>query len=317
MRPTPLRAALVGAALIACGLLSAPVAASAAPIPSPGVDTAGVSSAEAAAAVDYWTPERMRAAVPADALVEPAASASALDAEVEAGTPVTYAGSEASGGVQSQESRSAAPGVGKVFFIMDGLGYVCSGNSVGAGNGSVVATAGHCVHGGGFGASFASKWVFVPGYDQGAAPFGLWSATSFSVPEQWSGSRDHSYDAGFVKVGKVDGQTLAQSAGASPIAFNQPRGLDYTAFGYPAASPFDGETLESCAGTAIADPFLETQSQGIPCDMTGGSSGGPWFLASGVQNSVNSFGYVEIPGVMFGPFYGAVAHSAYVAAAAA
>jgi V8-like Glu-specific endopeptidase len=315
---TSLRAGLVGAALVVCGVLASPVAAGATPGP-PEVDTLDVSSADAAAAVDYWTPERMRAAVPAEPLAAGTA-ASAQAAEVEAGVPASYGGAEAEVeggfGIESNESRSAAPGVGKVFFVLDGRGYVCSGNSVGAGNGSVVATAAHCVHGGGFGESYASKWVFVPGYDEGAAPYGLWSAVSFAVPEQWSVVADDSYDTGFVKVGEVDGQTLAQAAGASPIAFNQPRGLEYTAFGYPAAPPFDGETLKSCAGTAIADPFLEYQSQGIECDMTGGSSGGPWFLPSGAQNSVNSFGYEEIPGVMFGPYYGTVAHSAYMAAAA-
>jgi hypothetical protein len=50
--------------------------------------------------------------------------------------------------------------------------------------------------------------------------------------------------------------------------------------------------------------------------MTGGSSGGPWFLGSGAQNSVNSFGYNNIPNVMFGPYYGSVAQTTYATAAA-
>ena len=48
----------------------------------------------------------------------------------------------------------------------------------------------------------------------------------------------------------------------------------------------------------------------------GGSSGGPWFLSSGAQNSLNSFGYNNIPNVMFGPYYGSVAQTAYATAAA-
>ncbi|WP_308797991.1 trypsin-like serine peptidase [Agromyces silvae] len=319
MKFTPLRAGLVGAALIACGLVVAPAAAGAS-TPDSEVDTATVSSADATAAAAYWTPERMRSAIPADVLVSDA-EASAHVTEVEAGAPVTYGGAETGGerqpqgSVRSQASTVASSGVGKVFFQLDGWNYVCSGNSVDAGNGSVVATAGHCVHGGGESESFASRWVFVPGYHEGAAPYGIWTATALSVTEPWSMNRDYSYDAGFVKVAKVDGRTLAQAAGASPIAFNQSRGLDYTSYGYPAASPFDGETVKSCVGTATPDPFWQTQSQGIPCDMTGGSSGGPWLLASGAQNSVNSFGYNGVPGVMFGPYYGSVAHSAYATAA--
>ncbi|MDR5699374.1 trypsin-like serine peptidase [Agromyces aerolatus] len=315
MKLTPLRAGLVGAALVACGLLVTPVAAGAAPAADPGVDTVDVSATEAAEATDYWTPERMRTAIPADSLVVDAGVAM-LSTEVETGAPVTYAGVDA--GVDagaSSERPTAAPGVGKVFFVKGDRRYVCSGNSVGSGNGSVVATAGHCVHGGGYGESFVSQWVFVPAYHEGAAPYGIWSATGFSVSEQWSVNKDYSYDTGFVRVGKVDDRTLAQAAGASPIAFNQARGLDYTAFGYPAAPPFDGQTVKSCTGTATPDPYYETQSQGIPCDMTPGSSGGPWFLASGAQNSVNSYGYSTVADRMFGPYFGSVAQSAYVTAA--
>jgi V8-like Glu-specific endopeptidase len=322
MKLTSLPAGLVGAVLLAGGLLAAPAAAGAAPAPSE-IDSATVSSAESAAAVAYWTPERMREAIPADVLVTADAPASAQRTEVAMGAPVTYDGLGAGpdGSDRSPEwtrplnETAATQGVGKVFLVKDGRGYVCSGNSVGAGNGSVVATAGHCVHGGGEGESFASNWIFVPAYHEGAAPLGLWAATALSVPEQWSTSRNFSYDTGFVKVGKVNGETLAQVAGASPVAFNQARGLHYTAYGYPAAPPFDGETLKSCAGTAKPDPYLETQSQGIPCDMTGGSSGGPWFLRSGAQNSVVSYGYTTFPGVVFGPYYGAVAHSAYATVA--
>ena len=209
-------------------------------------------------------------------------------------------------------SESPVSHIGKVFFTLSGRNYVCSANSVSATNGSVVSTAGHCVHGGK--GKFASRWIFVPAYENGAAPYGQWAATSFSAPTQWTKGGDITYDTGFVKVAPLNGRTLAQAVGASAVAFNQARGLAYEAFGYPAAAPFDGQTLKSCAGTATADPYGQTQSQGIPCDMTGGSSGGPWFLGSGAQNSLNSFGYNNIPNVMFGPYYGSVAQTAYAAA---
>ena len=50
--------------------------------------------------------------------------------------------------------------------------------------------------------------------------------------------------------------------------------------------------------------------------MTGGSSGGPWFLGDGAQNSVNSFGYDTQSNVMYGPYFGAEAQAAYQEAAA-
>lgn len=316
MRLTSLRAGLVGAALVACGLLATPTAALAAPpTSSPGVDHVTVPSSEAAVAAEYWTPERMRSATPADVLVADKV-ASTPAADVAKGAPVTYGKPAAGGGVELQATAEApVSNIGKVFFTLGGRNYVCSANSVSATNGSVVSTAGHCVHSG-KGTKFASKWIFVPAYQNGAAPYGQWAATSFSAPTQWTKGGDLTYDTAFVKVGTLNGRTLAQAVGASPVAFNQARGLAYDAFGYPAAAPFDGQTLQSCSGTASPDPYGQTQSQGIPCDMTGGSSGGPWFLSSGAQNSLNSFGYNNIPNVMFGPYYGSVAQSAYTAAAA-
>ena len=315
MKLTSLRAALAGAALVACGLLAAPAAANAAPPPvPPGIDQHAVPAAEAASAAAYWTPQRMRAAAPADVLLTGKA-ASTPAAEVAKGAPVTYAKPGPGGEVTPMAtSESPVPNIGKVFFTLNGRNYVCSGNAVSASNGSVVSTAAHCVHSGK--GKYATNWVFVPAYENGAAPYGQWAATSLTAPTQWTKRGDISYDTGFAKVGQLGGRTLAATVGASAIAFNQARGLAYEAFGYPAAAPFNGQTLKSCSGTASPDPYGQTQSQGIPCDMTGGSSGGPWFLGTGAQNSVNSFGYNNIPNVMFGPYYGTVAQQTYATAAA-
>ncbi|WP_350348707.1 hypothetical protein ABIQ69_01895 [Agromyces sp. G08B096] len=316
MKLTSLRAGLAGAALVAAGLLAAPTAAVAAGSPEgapPSVDHVDLPAAESAAAAGYWTAERMRAAIPADVLVADKV-ASTPAAEVAKGAPMTYGSPAAADSVDLQAASEApVPNIGKVFFTLGGRNYVCSANSVSAANGSTVATAGHCIHSGK--GKYASRWIFVPAYENGAAPYGQWAAVSYSAPTQWTKGGDLSYDTGFVKVGTLNGRTLAATVGASAIAFNQARGLAYSAFGYPAEAPFDGESLQSCAGTATADPYGQSQSQGIPCDMTGGSSGGPWFLSSGAQNSLNSFGYNNIPNVMFGPYYGSVAQAAYTAAA--
>src|SRR5215207_5213908 len=70
MKLMSLRSGLVGAALVASALLGAPAAAVAAPPSgSPGVDHVAVPAAETATAAQYWTADRMRAAVPADVLI--------------------------------------------------------------------------------------------------------------------------------------------------------------------------------------------------------------------------------------------------------
>ncbi|WP_316249014.1 hypothetical protein [Brachybacterium sp. Z12] len=108
--------------------------------------------------------------------------------------------------------------------------------------------------------------------------------------------------------------------GASGIEFNTQRGELYTSYGYPAAAPFDGESLEQCQDYGVDDTLGGTDDQAIDCDMTGGSSGGPWFVgdgADGMQISVNSFGYTAQPNVMYGPYLGDVAQEVYEEAAAA
>jgi V8-like Glu-specific endopeptidase len=204
---------------------------------------------------------------------------------------------------------------GKVFFTLGGSDYVCSGNAISAANKNTVVTAGHCVNEGP--GSFASRFTFVPAYLNGSAPYGQWSATDLYAPTQWASGGDITYDTGFATVSPPSGSSLSDTVGASGVSFNNSRGLTYTAFGYPAAPPFTGETLQSCNGRATDDPFGQSQSQGIPCDMTGGSSGGPWFIGSGsggTQNSINSFGYDGVANTMFGPYWGSVIQSTYAAA---
>lgn len=266
---------------------------------------------------EYWTAERMRAATPGDVLVrDNVASADRSDVEVGREKKVTKQTRNPKI-TPTATQQTPVDHIGKIFFTLGGSDYVCSGNAISAANESTVATAGHCVNEGP--GTFASRLVFVPAYENGAAPFGQWNATELYAPTQWTSGGDITYDTGFAIVSSPTGVTLSDTVGASGVAFNDGRGLTYSAYGYPAAAPFTGNTLQSCYGTATDDPYAQSESQGIPCDMTGGSSGGPWFIGSGsggYQNSVNSFGYNNVANTMFGPYWGSVIASTYDAAAA-
>lgn len=299
------------AALMAAALLSGPATATAAPSQN-GLDN-GIERhvpAHAASAAAYWTEERMRSAIPADVLVADnarAAKNATPGKPVEAGQPQR---------VQAQKPKatglSPISHVGKVFFTLGGGNYVCSGNAVSSANELTVSTAGHCVNEGG--GAYASRWIFVPAYENGRAPYGQWTATELITTSAWANSGDISYDGAFAVMAPLNGRTLSDTVGATGVGFNLSRGLAYDAFGYPAARPFNGETLQGCTGAARPDPYNQTLSQGIPCDMTGGSSGGPWFT-QGLQNSVNSFGYSGVRNTMFGPYFGTAIQQAYQAAA--
>jgi hypothetical protein len=324
---------LSAAALLALGAGSG---ATAAPSAGHGTGASTVSSHSPSDSntADYWTPERMKNAVSGDILADKAltrgqAKVGPADLQVspELGRAVTIEGQKATSTAaksptvdrKANASESPVPNIGKVFFTLAGVNYVCSGNSVTSANQSTVSTAGHCLNEGP--GAFATNFTFVPAYLNGAAPYGKWTAKALYTTSQWSSNGDMQYDTGFAVMNTLNGQKLSTVVGASGVQFNAARGLTYKSFGYPAASPFNGESLKSCSGTATNDPYNpQYNTQGIPCNMTGGSSGGPWFIgtsSSGYQNSVNSYGYGSNSTKMYGPYWGTVIQGTYQTASTA
>jgi len=269
------------------------------------------AAATTAAAQDrvqsYWTNARMSSAKPA--VVGSTFASAAAPAR---GTSTKIYGTKKKPGAGPTPSESIKKTTGKVFFTLGGVNYVCSGSATSSGNSDVVSTAGHCVNEGP--GDFATNWAFVPAYDNNVRPYGTWTARRLVTTGAWANQGDINYDGGFAVMYTLNGAHLTDVVGGQGIAFNQARGLFYEAYGYPQAPPFNGQTIKSCAGTAQDDIYGGTQSQRIPCDMTGGSSGGPWFT-SGLQNSLNSFGYQGIKNQMFGPYFGAAIETAYNSAA--
>jgi V8-like Glu-specific endopeptidase len=273
--------------------------------------------------VDYWTPERMAAAK--DGSVLAPAPAERPRGQVEAGAPKIVPAAKpvkppsggsgtSTGGYWTSGGRVVAT-TGKVFFTLSSGNYVCSGSAVTSANESTVLTAGHCVSDAG---TFATNWAFVPAYDDNVRPYGTWTARQLHTTTQWRSGEDFDYDIGFATMNTLGGASLTDTVGAQGIGFNLARGQATHAFGFPAASPYDGSELAYCAGTVVQDTYYGSQDQGLACDMTGGSSGGPWMVAfngsTGTLNSVNSFGYRGVRNIMWGPYFGSVAQSLYTSA---
>ncbi|MGW2231564.1 trypsin-like serine peptidase [Streptomyces formicae] len=268
----------------------------------------------------FWTAERMRHATPLD-LDLSRSGAKALKGLKGLKTP-------APGARRSVVSPTAIPQpggpwtgggavvktTGRVFFTFEGRTASCSGSSVTSQNGSTVLTAGHCVK---YKGAWHTNWVFVPAYNDGQAPYGQWSATKTLATDQWAAREDINYDVGAAVVAPLNGKKLADTVGAQGVEFNGAYGRAMYAFGYPAAAPYDGKKLIYCSGTAGKDPLGMTKDHGLGCNMTGGSSGGPWFTSfnesagTGLQASVNSFGYTFLPNRMFGPYFGNEAKALY------
>jgi V8-like Glu-specific endopeptidase len=180
---------------------------------------------------------------------------------------------------------------------------------------NLVWTAGHCVTDGP--GHDATNFMFVPGYYKGAEPNGRWAFTSLDSTPGWEaqGADRFTYDSGAARVVNTAnaGATFAGTIGTRPISFGvDPTGKRLVAIGYPAAGRFNGSQQYACASPFRAwDTVARRDPMQISCDMTGGSSGGGWFLdANG--NSVadagetlvsnTSYGYQGLKNALFGPF---------------
>jgi V8-like Glu-specific endopeptidase len=237
----------------------------------------------------YWTAERMRNAIPAE----------------RARTPVDRAGKPGGGakpGTSLEAPLSTPPAHGKVFFSDGTFDYVCSGTALASQNESVVWTAGHCVNEGPGG--FVQDFLFVPAYRDGAAPYGEFAGVQLHTTSAWQSSGEYGVDLGAAEVStNASGQTLTEAVTTGrPVVFNSPRKQAYKLYGYPAAKRFSGQRQRLCDTAWSRDDTSTTpDTMGVPCDMTGGSSGGGWVTATGAVASVISYGYSGLRNVLFGP----------------
>jgi V8-like Glu-specific endopeptidase len=304
----------------------------------------------------YWTPQRMEAAIPADeasalrqarsahkqdaaqdlrearnasrrgsqprpkgpvGLVEPTAAEEDSPAVAKArGTATARASAiPSSFPYWSLPARTA----GKVFFTntTTGRNHVCSGTIVNSEGKNSVWTAGHCVHGGA-GRNWHANWAFVPSYDTGWAPYGVWSPRELWTTPEWVNSSDFASDMAVAVMNPRNGWRIVDYLGGQGITWNQSKRIFVTAFGYPADPPFNGAKLWTCSGTTFPEwEFLwwSAETLGLTCDMTGGSSGGGWLAffngTTGYLDGNNSYKYDNDPNTMYTPYYDNTASALY------
>jgi V8-like Glu-specific endopeptidase len=207
---------------------------------------------------------------------------------------------------------------GKLLFRVGGSAYACSATAVNSPNKSLVWTAGHCVSDGA--GHFHNSWIFVPAYSSGAngsTPYGKWRWSRVATTGQWHNRGNLSFDVAALVVEPRNGRRLVRRVGGQGIAFNRSAAGSYSAFGYPAAYPFNGYLQWRCNSrlkgrdTRMSRPY----PMRITCDMTGGSSGGGWLrgIRNGVGTllSVVSYGPPWPSSQTYGPYHGPAAKKLY------
>ena len=253
--------------------------------------------------VSYWKANTMRSATNVDSPVNQPLSLTQGSVDTNAGKAAKKQGQPAENGAVSYPLST----VGKVFFTNStGQAFVCSGTAVVSDNHSVVDTAGHCLYWQG---AWVRNMIFCPLYDNGNTPYGCWAARDLEVPADWINAKPNDFhqDFGMAIVAPNSGGKLTDVVGGMGWAYNQSLDQPFYAYGYPAGYPFDGQTRQSCEnqlGTSWQHGGGTVVS--IPCNMTGGSSGGPWFIQIGGNwylNGHNDFISSLKFGHMFSPYY--------------
>lgn len=163
----------------------------------------------------------------------------------------------------------AEPSVGALFSPGDDgdPDHHCSAVVVHSPGGDLIATAAHCVYGGGFRTNLA----FAPGYRDGVAPYGVWVPTRIDVDPRWAEDQDPAHDVAFVRLRRpgYPGQRLEDLTGATTIGFRPRLPAPARLVGYPNTSE---QPLE-CSNTAVAAG--PTQLRLDCADVPNGTSGGP------------------------------------------
>ncbi|MFF8957944.1 trypsin-like serine peptidase [Streptomyces sp. NPDC014894] len=264
------------------------VSVQAAPAAADPVSVLKYTAKERKAALGYWTNARMKA----------------VGKSVDLGPT----------GPKAKPYKGAAlKTVGRLFFVnANGADTWCSATAVKSANKSAVTTAAHCVRRGSSPYNTSMDMVFVPGYHKGKTPHGVFAVRSAAAPRSWE--EDSVNDMAVLAVdADKKGRKLTDVVGGQSIAFNRPVGAAVTALGYPATRPYLGEELLRCDGK----PKKEHGAQVIPCSLSGGASGGPWFAdfnaatGKGTLVSVNSALDSTAPTKMYGEILGATAKKVY------
>ncbi len=268
------------------------------------------AAADQARVLSYWTSERIANAKPRDFVRN-------ADGSFSRAKPTPQGKPGGSGNNVLGASWTGGGAVlklsGKVLFTMNSGDYICSGTLITdtANDRSIVITAGHCSYDAADG-GFARNWTFYPEFDTNAtytcsqSRWGCWVATALAVHNGFAQSggfntQATTYDWSFAVL-KNGGfaNNLAETALGATMAktFTAPAvGSQTFNFGYPAAGKYHGYDLTYCSDQIFNDPLNQNLTFGVDCDMTGGSSGGPWLggfntsTGAGTVDSVNSYGY--------------------------
>jgi V8-like Glu-specific endopeptidase len=277
------------------GLVAIAALAAAAVPAASGAVVVKRSQASAASTAAYWTAERMAAARPLTATRGGAGASLRL-----APQPPPF-----DSFAVPDPTTPPLTTHGKLFGTLRGFGqFECSATVAQSAGHNVVFTAGHCVADP-RSRTVAKRLMFVPSYDNGARPFGRWTASTSRAPRDWLRRENFDFDYATLTMRPQGGLNIEDVVGGRPLATDTPRTQTYNAYGYP-SNFANAQQMWGCRGPYAGDDPRPLPGGpppvGMACNMKTGASGGGWVDDFGQLVSVSSFGYRARPGFLYGPY---------------
>ncbi len=167
---------------------------------------------------------------------------------------------------------NGTPAVGALFSMNHGqLGsHFCTASVVDSPDRDMLVTAAHCVQD--YSATAPKGLAFVPGYDNGTAPYGVWTVTRIFVNQAWASGSDPDDDVAFLTVAQRSGIAVESVTGAETLGVGQPASGVMRVIGYP-------ESANQPIACQNRVGSLRTRQLEFDCrGFTSGTSGSP-FLA--------------------------------------
>jgi hypothetical protein len=200
------------------------------------------------------------------------------------------------------------PPVGALFTTSAGkLGqHFCTASVIDSPDGDLAITAAHCVTG------TSGTVDFVPGYDNGATPDGVWTVTKVYVDQAWSSESNPDDDFAFLRLSQPGSSVPVEDVtGAEQLATGTPASRQLVqVIGYPNSSN-QPVTCQNWLREPMASQ-LEFDCGGY----TDGTSGGP-FLSEVNQNTGQGMVVGVIGGYQQGGYTPQISYSSVLGADAA
>ena len=163
-------------------------------------------------------------------------------------------------GTPTATSFAGTPLVGPLFFSGLDANHGCTASVLASPTRDLIITAAHCIEGTGAGVQFA------PGYDRGATPYGVWTATEAYVDPGWVATQDPRRDYAILRVaGPVQDVTGGSLLGRAPRPGERITDIAYNA-------GIDDQPIRCTVPSHLTDGFPSFNCHGY----VGGSSGSPW-----------------------------------------